>query len=305
MRILVTGGVGFFGRHCVKKLLSIGNDVVVVDKFVNGVSPMANANLKIQEGDCGNMAFIRSILKNNAIDCVVHLADCNWVKESNQLPLKYYSNNLVSTMFLLQAVMDENVKKFIFASSAQVYGNVSEHLITEQTLPNPINVYGETKLFCERMLCAVARQSHISYAVFRHFDIVGPRCPWDWNFIKNGQKFELFGTDYPTVDGTKERDYVHVDDAVEPYGLVLPLLSSHGFANTYNISTGRSTSMKDVLAILGRITGRGMEVLEGPKDVFEPARLVAEPRKAQSELGWHLKHNDINAIIRSALEAEK
>ncbi|MDR1457942.1 MAG: NAD-dependent epimerase/dehydratase family protein [Puniceicoccales bacterium] len=305
MRILVTGGAGFLGRHCARRLLSIGNDVTVVDNFRKGKPVALDSSLKIHEGDCGDMAFIRSILKNNAIDCVIHLADYNQINESNQLPLKYYSNNFVAMMFLLQAVMSENVKKFIFASSAQVYGNVSEHLITEATIPNPINPYGETKLFCEKMLHAVAGQNHINYAVFRHFDIVGPNCPWDLDSIKNGRAFELFGTDYPTADGTNERDYIHVDDAVEPYGLVLPLLSTHGFAGTYNISTGRSTSMKDVVAILGKAIGREIKVLENAKNVFEPERLVAEPRKAQMELGWHLEHNDIDEIIRSVLGAEK
>jgi UDP-glucose 4-epimerase len=302
---LVTSGAGFLARHCIKKLISIGNDVVAIDNFSNGKRALSVADVKFQEGDCGNMAFIRSILKNDRIDCVIHMADYNDIAESNHRPLKYYTNNLVCTMFLLQAVVDENIKKFILASSAHVYGNVDDYLINEDTIPNPISVYGETKLFCEKMLHSVARQSHINYAIFRHFDIVGPNSPRGIDSIKNGQDFKLFGTDYSTADGTMERDYIHVDDAIEAYALVLPLLSTREFASTYNLSTGRSTSMKDVLAILGKSIGREIKVLENVKNIFEPARLVSEPRKAQAELGWHLKYNNIDTIIRSALEAEK
>lgn len=302
---MVTGGAGFLGRCCAKRLSSVGNQVVVVDNFSNCNRGFIDANVRVYEGDCGNIAFIRSILKNDGIDCVIHLADYNDVSESNQLPLKYYMNNLVCTMFLLQAVVNENVKKFIFASSAQVYGNASDHLITEDTAAEPISVYGETKLFCEKMLRAIAQQNNINYAIFRHFDVAGSYCTRDLAPVKNGQDFKIFGTDYNTVDGTKERDYIHVDDAVEPYALVLPLLSTYRFASIYNLSTGRSTSMKDLVDITTRAVGFEVKVLENAKNVLEPARLVSEPRKAQKELGWHLNHNNIDAIVRSVFEAGK
>jgi UDP-glucose 4-epimerase len=284
-------------------LSSIGNDVVVIDNFVNSKPGLLAPGIKLYQGDCGNMALIKSILKDDAIDCVVHLADYNDVNESNRLPLKYYTNNSMGMMFLLQAVVDENVKKFIFASSAQVYGQVSEYAIGEETVTNPINVYGETKLFCECVLRSVARQAGINYAIFRHFDVAG--SPTTSDIFSSKNDIEIFGTDYNTVDGTRERDYLHVEDAVEPYALVLPLLSTSEFYETYNISTGRSTSMRDMVNIVSKVTGHEVHGLVRDKNIFEPARLVSEPRKAQAELGWHLKHTDLEEIIRSGLGVGK
>ena len=316
MKILVVGGAGYIGSHCVRQLLAAGHRPVVLDNFVYGHRGALAAGVALHEGDLGDEAFAGLVLRDEKIDVVMHFAAYCYVGESVTDPLKYYLNNTAATLHLLHAMQGAGVKKFVFSSTCATFG-VPATLPIHENLPQaPINPYGQTKLDMEHTLKALAHAHGLSFAAFRYFNAAG--ASEDGSIGEDhtpeshliplaieaatGRRptLQLFGTDYPTPDGTCQRDYVHVDDLSRAHIAVFEKLATPGAQHFYNLGTGRPTSNREVISAVEKITGKKVPVVEGPRRPGDPPALYADSAKAQRELGWKVKFPDIENIVATA-----
>ena len=316
MNVLVVGGAGYIGSHCVRQLAAAGHQPVVLDNLVYGHRAAVAPEVPFHEIELGDEAAVGKILRERNIEVVMHFAAYCYVGESVANPLKYYLNNVGSTLHLLKAMRDAGVGKFVFSSTCATYGDPATLPIVE-TLPQaPINPYGQTKLDVENVLKAVAHAHGLSFAAFRYFNAAGA--------AEDGQigedhtpethlipvaidvavgrlpHLELFGTDYPTPDGTCLRDYVHVDDLSRAHIAVFDRLSRPGAALFYNLGTGRPSSNREVIRAVEKSTGRKVKVIESPRRPGDPPALYADSTKAQRELGWKPKFPDVESIVATA-----
>lgn len=316
MNVLVVGGAGYIGSHCCRQLLAAGHQPVVLDNLVYGHRAAVAPGITLHEADLGDEAAVGRILREDRIEAVMHFAAYCYVGESVTDPLKYYLNNLAATLHLLQAMKNEGVKKFVFSSTCATYG-VPATLPIVETMPQaPINPYGQTKLDVENALKAVAHAHGLSFAAFRYFNAAG--AAEDGSIgedhdpethliplaidaaVGRRPDLKLFGTDYPTPDGTCLRDYVHIDDLSRAHIAVFDRLATPGTALFYNLGTGRPTSNREVIRAVEKATGRKIQVSEGPRRPGDPPSLYADSRKAQRELGWKIKFPDIDSIVATA-----
>lgn len=316
MNILVVGGAGYIGSHCVRQLLAAGHRPVILDNFVYGHRAAVPAGVTLHEGNLGDGPFVRKVLEAERIDAVMHFAAYCYVGESVTDPMKYYFNNVVATLHLLQAMRDAGVRRFIFSSTCATFG-VPATLPIHENLPQaPINPYGQTKLDIEQVLKALAVAHGLSFAVFRYFNAAG--AAEDGSIgedhspethliplaidVATGRRphLQLFGTDYPTPDGTCLRDYVHVDDLSRAHIAACTRLDTPGTQLFYNLGTGRPTSNREVIAAVEEITGRSVRVVESPRRAGDPPALFADSAKARRELGWTVKFPDIKSIVATA-----
>jgi UDP-glucose 4-epimerase len=316
MNILVVGGAGYIGSHCVRQLLAAGHRPVILDNFVYGHRAAVPAGVTLHEGNLGDAPFVRRVLETERIDAVMHFAAYCYVGESVTDPMKYYFNNVVATLHLLQAMRDAGVRRFIFSSTCATFG-VPATLPIHENLPQaPINPYGQTKLDIEQVLKALAVAHGLSFAVFRYFNAAGAaedgsigedHAPETHLIplaidVATGRRphLQLFGTDYPTPDGTCLRDYVHVDDLSRAHIAACTRLDAAGTQLFYNLGTGRPTSNREVIAAVEEITGRPVRVVESPRRAGDPPALFADSAKARRELGWTVKFPDIRSIVSTA-----
>ncbi len=316
MNILVVGGAGYIGSHCVRQLLAAGHRPVILDNFVYGHRAAVPAGVSLHEGNLGDAPFVRRVLEAERIDAVMHFAAYCYVGESVTDPMKYYFNNVVATLHLLQAMRDAGVRRFIFSSTCATFG-VPATLPIHENLPQaPINPYGQTKLDIEQVLKALAVAHGLSFAVFRYFNAAGAaedgsigedHAPETHLIplaidVATGRRphLQLFGTDYPTPDGTCLRDYVHVDDLSRAHIAACTRLDAPGTQLFYNLGTGRPTSNREVIAAVEEITGRPVRVVEAPRRAGDPPALFADSAKACRELGWVVKFPDIKSIVATA-----
>ena len=316
MNILVVGGAGYIGSHCVRQLLAAGHRPVILDNFVYGHRAAVPAGVSLHEGNLGDAPFVRRVLEKERIDAVMHFAAYCYVGESVTDPMKYYFNNVVATLHLLQAMRDAGVRRFIFSSTCATFG-VPATLPIHENLPQaPINPYGQTKLDIEQVLKALAVAHGLSFAVFRYFNAAGAaedgsigedHAPETHLIplaidVATGRRphLQLFGTDYPTPDGTCLRDYVHVDDLSRAHIAACTRLDAPGTQLFYNLGTGRPTSNREVIAAVEEITGRPVRVVESPRRAGDPPALFADSAKARRELGWNVKFPDIRSIVATA-----
>jgi UDP-glucose 4-epimerase len=316
MNILVVGGAGYIGSHCVRQLLAAGHRPVILDNFVYGHRKAVPAGVSLHEGNLGDAPFVRRVLEAERIEAVMHFAAYCYVGESVTDPMKYYFNNVVATLHLLQAMRDAGVRRFIFSSTCATFG-VPATLPIHENLPQaPINPYGQTKLDIEQVLKALAVAHGLSFAVFRYFNAAGAaedgsigedHAPETHLIplaidVATGRRphLQLFGTDYPTPDGTCLRDYVHVDDLSRAHIAACTRLDAPGTQLFYNLGTGRPTSNREVIAAVEEITGRPVRVVEAPRRAGDPPALFADSAKARRELGWVVKFPDIKSIVASA-----
>ena len=316
MNILVVGGAGYIGSHCVRQLLAAGHRPVILDNFVYGHRAAVPAGVSLHEGNLGDAPFVRRVLEAERIDAVMHFAAYCYVGESVTDPMKYYFNNVVATLHLLQAMRDAGVRRFIFSSTCATFG-VPATLPIHENLPQaPINPYGQTKLDIEQVLKALAVAHGLSFAVFRYFNAAGAaedgsigedHAPETHLIplaidVATGRRphLQLFGTDYPTPDGTCLRDYVHVDDLSRAHIAACTRLDAPGTQLFYNLGTGRPTSNREVIAAVEEITGRPVRVVESPRRAGDPPALFADSAKARRELGWNVKFPDIRSIVATA-----
>ncbi|MCI0378343.1 MAG: UDP-glucose 4-epimerase GalE [Gemmataceae bacterium] len=314
MRILVTGGAGYIGSHAVKLFLSRGHDVCVLDSLVYGHRAAVPSDRLIVL-DLEETHRLDQLLLEKRIEAVVHFAAFCYVGESVHDPAKYYHNNLVNTLNFMECLRRHGIGRFVFSSTCATYGIPEKVPITEETPQNPINPYGQTKLAMERALGDYARAYNWGYAALRYFNASGASHDGSIGedhepethliplaiYAAMGKRphLEVFGTDYPTPDGTCVRDYIHVEDLAEAHLLALENLKP-GQEMKYNLGTGRGNSVREVIQAVEEVSGKKVPVKEGPRRAGDPPALVASSDKVQKELGWRPKYTDIKAIVQSA-----
>ncbi|MET0224959.1 MAG: UDP-glucose 4-epimerase GalE [Dokdonella sp.] len=318
--ILVTGGAGYIGSHVAKQLRERGERVVVLDNLSSGfASAVLDAELVV--GDVGDRALVDRVLAEHAIDTVMHFAAHTVVPESVRDPLKYYGNNTCATRSLLAACSHAGVRHFVFSSTAAVYGMPSSGVADEDTPTRPINPYGTSKLMSEMMLRDLSAASALRHVVLRYFNVagcdpggrIGQSTPNATLLIKVacehavGKRAELgiFGTDYPTPDGTGIRDYIHVEDLGRAHLGALDHLRGGGESLTLNCGYGHGYSVRDVIDAVARASGVPLNVIEHPRRAGDPPMLIARSERLQQRLGWRPQHDDLDFIVRSALAWER
>jgi UDP-glucose 4-epimerase len=314
MSILVVGGAGYIGSHAVRHLERSGSEVWVYDNLSQGHAEAARGDRLIR-GDLADRPAIEAALRGHGVDAVMHFAAFASVPESVADPAKYYQNNVVGTLTLLDAMRSAGVKRIVFSSTAAVYGVPDTVPIPEETPKQPINPYGFTKLAIERALADYAHAYGVGYAVLRYFNAcgaaddgtIGEDHTPETHLIPLilqaalGQRDSLsvFGTDYPTQDGTCVRDYIHVEDLADAHVRALERIAP-GKGLTYNVGTGVGASVREVLEAARRVTGRTIRAVEHPRRAGDPPALVASPAAIQRELGWSPRYTEIEAIVASA-----
>ncbi len=314
MRILVTGGAGYIGSHTVRQLLAGGHDVTVYDNLEFGHRAAVPAETLVV-GDLRDIDHLDNLLLVNRIEAVVHFAASTSVGESVTNPARYYTNNLLYPLQLLDRCRRNGVQKFVFSSTAATYGVPDAVPIAEDAKQLPVNPYGNTKLAFERALADYASAYPFGFCALRYFNAAGAaedgsigedHTP-ETHLIPivleaaTGKRphVEIFGTDYPTPDGTCVRDYVHVDDLGAAHVLALSKLAP-GAKLAYNVGIGRGYSVREVIRAAEEVTGRTVPVKEGARRAGDPPALVARADKIRAELGWAPKYDNLKAIIETA-----
>ena len=316
MRVLVVGGSGYIGSHCVRQLQAAGHGPVVLDNLVYGHRAAVASEVPFYDAQLGDEKAVGEILDKEQIEVVMHFAAYAYVGESVHDPLKYYFNNSVATLQLLQAMLKHNVRKFVFSSTCATFGVPEQLPIVETTPQAPINPYGQTKLDVENALKWIARAHDLSFAAFRYFNAAGAAedgsigedhdpethlIPLVFDAATGRRKhIEIFGTDYPTPDGTCLRDYVHVDDLSRAHIAVFDRLSTPGAELFYNLGTGTPTSVREVIGAVEQVTGMKVPIVESPRREGDPPSLYADSTKAQTELGWTPHYQSIEPIVQTA-----
>ena len=315
MKILVTGGAGYIGSHTVQELLQEGFDVVVFDNFSSGKRELIPGG-QIIEGDLLNPSDLEKIFESHDIEGVLHFASLIQVGESCSDPQKYYRHNLISSMNLLHSMFRAGVSKFIFSSSAAVYGAPEQIPIPETHPLNPLNPYGMTKFFVERILMDYERAYGLKFISLRYFNAAGADpegrrgemhepethlIPSILLFLLGKKKtFELYGTDFRTPDGTAVRDYIHVMDLAKAHVSALKKLSGIRKGEFINLGTNKGYSVREVITRAETITGRKISFSIKPRREGDPDVLVASREKAEEFLGWRLRYSDLDTIIETA-----
>ncbi|MDV2984577.1 UNVERIFIED_CONTAM: UDP-glucose 4-epimerase GalE [Methylobacteriaceae bacterium AG10] len=321
MAVLVTGGAGYIGSHMVLALVDAGHEeVVVLDDLSTGYDWALPPEVRLVVGDVADQALVTETILRHRIDAVAHFAAKIVVPESVADPLGYYLANTVKTRALIETASRTNVRHFIFSSTAAVYGEPEIVPVPETLATNPINPYGRSKLMSEWMLADAAAAHGFTYGVLRYFNVAGadPRgrsgqsMPAATHLIKVatqaalGQRthLEVFGTDYPTRDGSCLRDYIQVSDLAAAHLTVLDHLRGGGESLTLNCGYGRGYSVLEVVEVVKRISGRDFEVRLSPRRAGDPAQIIAGADRIRNELGWTPKHDDLDAIVAQALAWE-
>ncbi|NSW81706.1 MAG: UDP-glucose 4-epimerase GalE [Syntrophothermus sp.] len=318
--ILVTGGAGYIGSHVVKALGQAGYDVVVYDNLSTG-HEWAVLYGKLIRGDVRDQEALDKVFKQHSIDAVMHFAAHIVVPESVRQPLKYYLNNVTGSLSLLEAMKRNGLRKFIFSSSAAVYGIPDKIPITEENRLDPINPYGQTKAVVEKVLADMAYAQDLDYVALRYFNVAGadPQAR-----IGEGKEdathiitmcvrtaaglrpcLEIFGTDYPTPDGTCIRDYIHVDDLAQAHLLALEHLLAGGKSRVYNCGYSRGYSVLQVVEAAKKVTGVDFPVKYSGRREGDPPALVAGATKLQAELGFTPRYDNLDYIIETAWRWEQ
>jgi UDP-glucose 4-epimerase len=316
MNVLVVGGAGYIGSHCVRQLSDAGHRPVVLDNLVLGHRSAVAPEVPFHVADMGDEAAVGEVLDAERIDLVMHFAAYASVGESVGDPLKYYFNNVSATLQLLRVMLERGVTRFVFSSTCATYG-IPKHMPILETFPQaPINPYGQTKLDVENALRALARAHGFSFAAFRYFKAAGaaedgsigehhePETHLIPLAIETAMglraKLDVFGGDYPTPDGTCLRDYVHVDDLGRAHIAVFDKLESPGAELFYNLGTGTPTSVMEVIRAVEKITGKRVPFTVGPRRDGDPPALYADACKARRELSWKAAYPDIVSIVATA-----
>ncbi len=321
MTVLVTGGAGYIGSHMVLRLADAGEAVVVLDNLTTGFDWSVDPRATFVQGNAGDMELVGRVIAEHKIDAIVHFAGSIVVPESVAEPLKYYANNTATSRDLIEAAVKSGVKHFIFSSTAAVYGNAGLEPVAEESRLSPESPYGRSKLMTEMMLADVAAAHPLTYGVLRYFNVAGadPKrrsgqsSPTATHLIKVASQAALgqrpqvgiFGTDFPTPDGTGVRDYIHVSDLVEAHALLLNYLRSGGKSATMNCGYGRGYSVRQVVDTVKAVSGVDFKVVEEPRRAGDPASIVAKAEKVRQVLGWQPAHEDLNEIVDAAMNWER
>jgi len=321
MAVLVTGGAGYIGSHMVLRLADAGETVVVLDNLVTGFDWAIDHRARLVQGNAGDMELVGRVIAEHDIREIVHFAGSIVVPESVADPLKYYANNTAASRNLIEAAVRGGVRHMVFSSTAAVYGMTGLDPVGEDTPLNPMSPYGRSKLMTEWMLADVAAAHPLTYGVLRYFNVAGAdpqkrsgqSTPLATHLIKVacqtalGQraKMDIFGTDYPTPDGTCVRDYIHVTDLVEAHALLLGHLRGGGESTTLNCGYGRGYSVREVVDTVKRVSGIDFRAEEGPRRAGDPPAIVAGADKVRRLLGWVPAHDDLEEIVAAAYNWER
>ncbi len=316
MAILITGGAGYVGSHTVHALADCGYELAVVDNLSTGFRAAVPQGVHFYEGDIRDRAFLDGVFAAEPVEGVIHFAASSQVGESMAHPLRYYDNNLGGTRVLLERMLAHDVKNIVFSSSASVYGEPRQLPIRETDPTEPTNCYGETKLAMEHMMHWAETAHGLCYVALRYFNACGARMGGGIGEahdpethliplilqVANGQRPQIavFGTDYPTPDGTCVRDYVHVDDLARAHQLALEYLLHGGESQCINLGSGSGFSVREMIDAVRRITGHAIPVSEQPRRAGDPAVLVASIEKAAAVLGWQPQCSGLDQVIESA-----
>ena len=316
MTVLVTGGAGYIGSHMVLELLSAGETAVVLDNLSTGVRANIPANVPLVVGDVGDEAAVRAILRQHKVDAIIHFAGSIVVPDSMIDPLGYYNNNTVKSRALIATSIAAGVPHFIFSSTAAVYGMPKVNPVTEAADLKPISPYGTSKLMTEWMLADAACAHDFGYAALRYFNVAGAdpqgrtgqSTPRATHLIKVacqtalGQHASLnvYGTDYPTADGTCIRDYIHVSDLARAHLAALRNLRAGGASDVFNCGHGRGYSVLEVIRAVKQVSGVDFKVTFAPRRAGDPAALVAAAGHIRKTLGWQPELADLDTIVAHA-----
>ena len=321
MNVLVTGGAGYIGSHTTRQLLEAGYGVTVLDNLYSGHRWAVPAEAAFYEGDIADRELVERIIDGEGIEAVILFAGHIVVPESVSDPLKYYQNNVAGSLNLIQSCVEKGVERMIFSSSAAVYGMPEVIPISEEAATVPINPYGTTKLVTEWMLRDVAAaEPAFRYVALRYFNVAGAHLggelgqttPEATHLIKVAceaacgarESITVFGSDYPTPDGTCIRDYIHVEDLARAHLDALAYLEQGGASDRLNCGYGRGYSVREVIAAVREASGVDFAVIEGGRRAGDPPELVADNRRIREVLGWAPRHDDLGLICRTAYEWE-
>jgi UDP-glucose 4-epimerase len=318
--VLVTGGAGYIGSHVARQLGEAGENVVVLDDLSTGFK-QAVLHGDLVVGNTGDSECLRKVFSRYEIDTVMHFAAHTIVPESVADPLKYYRNNTCASRTLLEHASAAGVRHVVFSSTAAVYGIPESGIASETTAPAPINPYGTSKLMTEWMLRDLAAVAPMRYVALRYFNVagsdpearIGQSTPKATLLTKvaceavvgKRSHVSIFGTDYPTPDGTGVRDYIHVEDLASAHLRALEYLRAGGASTTLNCGYGRGYSVREVISMVERVAGRELDKREEPRRAGDPPTLVAEASRIRTELGWTPAYDDLEKIVASSLNWER
>ena len=317
MKILVLGGAGYIGSHTVYELIDNGAEVVIIDNLETGFKEAVHPEATFYQGDLRDRAFVDSVLdKERDIDAVIHFAANSQVGESMINPLKYYDNNLCGTKTLLESLVAHGIDKVVFSSTAATYGEPEKVPIMETDKTEPTNTYGETKLSMEKMFKWVGKAHGLRFVSLRYFNACGAHVSGQIGEahnpethliplilqVPNGQRdhISVFGTDYPTKDGTCVRDYIHVTDLAQAHILAVKYLIAGNKSDIFNLGNGVGFTVKEVIKTAEKVTGQTIKAVEEERRAGDPAKLIASSEKARRILGWKPEHDSLEEIIRTA-----
>lgn len=314
-RVVVTGGAGYIGSHAVRALVDAGHAVAVLDDLSAGHAQAVPSGVPLVRAAIHDIGAVRRLLAEHRADAVMHFAAWLAVGESVQKPLDYYQNNVVGTLGVLEAMRAEGVRRFVFSSTCAVYGEPARVPIDESLDQQPINAYGETKLTIERALPHLALAYGLQWIALRYFNAAGAHpdgtigedhavevhlIPLAIQAANGGRPLKVFGEDYPTPDGTCQRDYIHVCDLAEAHLCALAALERGAASSAYNIGTGTPHSVRAVIDTVSRVVGRPVAWEAAPRRPGDPAMLYASADRARRELQWVPRYADLEVIVRHA-----
>jgi UDP-glucose 4-epimerase len=321
MSILVTGGAGYIGAHMVLELLDAGEKVVVLDDLSTGVAAVVPENAVFVRGDAGDRALVLRLVAEHGIEAIAHFAAKIVVPDSVADPLGYYLGNTVKSRNLIETAVRGGIQRIIFSSTAAVYGNPRENPVGEDARPDPVSPYGRSKLMTEWMLEDAALAHGLRYVVLRYFNVAGadPKgragqsTPRATHLIKAAVQtalgarpyLEVFGTDYPTRDGSCLRDYIQVTDLARAHLSALAYLRSGGDSVTFNCGYGRGFSVLEVVEVVKRVSGVDFDVRLAPRRAGDPAAIIAGVDRIRAKLNWTPEHDDLVEIVTQALAWER
>lgn len=321
MSVLVTGGAGYIGSHTVWDLVDRGEEVVVLDNLSTGFQWAVAPEAKLVQGDIGDEGFVGELIKTHGIDAVVHFAGSVVVPESVADPLGYYLNNTVRSRALIAAAIAGDVKRFVFSSTAAVYGMTGPDPVNEEVSPDPISPYGRSKLMTEMMLTDVSAAHDFRFVALRYFNVAGSDPKGRTGQSTKGathllkvaaetalgkrDSIEVYGGDYPTADGTGVRDYIHVTDLAHAHLAALDYLASGGESLIANCGYGHGFSVLEVLGAVERVSGRKLDIRHGPRRPGDPASVVADAALIRRRFDWAPQHDDLDFIVGTALRWEE
>lgn len=313
--ILIVGGAGYIGSHLNKEISKKCIETIIFDNLSYGNKDFVKWGT-FHQGDLGNIEDIRSVFRKYNVEAVMHFAAFTYVGESVEDPQKYYMNNVKNTLNLLQVMLEENVKYFVFSSTCATYGNPVEIPITENHPQNPINPYGKGKLMVETILKDYSDAYGLKYASLRYFNAAGADPDGKVGELHDPEThliplildaaagkredIKIFGTDYDTPDGTCIRDYIHVTDLADAHILALEYLQNGGKSDVFNLGNGNGFSVKEVIEAAKEITGKDIKVVEADRRPGDPPILIGSSKKAMEILNWKPKYHDLSKIIETA-----